>query len=337
MTNSHNGSKPPASTEPPKYYGRLHERLAKGEFACTIELAPPRGAALGAFRRAARSIRDWVDAANVTDNQSAYARMAGWAGCVALQQEGIEPVMQLQCRDRNRIALQAELLGAAGIGIPNVLLLTGDHQRFGDHPEAKGVFDMDSIQLVWTAKTMRKEQKLISGTKLSVAPKWLIGAVENPFAAPQEWRAERLGKKIAAGAEFVQTQLVYDVPMFAKWMQQVRDLGFDRRCYILPTLCPVRSVRGLEYMQKELSGIWIPEAITKRIRGVEATDVEEEGLKITIEAIQQLREIPGVAGIHVSMPGQEEHYTRLLIESGVRTAPLSGRDELVAPLVAPRA
>jgi methylenetetrahydrofolate reductase (NADPH) len=289
---------------------------------------------MGAFRRAALSVRDWVDAANVTDNQSAYARMAGWAGCVALQQEGVEPVMQLQCRDRNRIALQAELLGAAGVGIPNVLLLTGDHQRFGDHPEAKGVFDLDSIQLVWTAKAMRKEQKLISGTKLSVAPKWLIGAVENPFAAPQEWRADRLGKKIAAGAEFVQTQLVYDVPLFAKWMRQVRDRGFDRRCWIIPTLCPIRSVRGLEYMQKELSGIWIPDDVSRRIRGVEATDVEEEGLRIAIETILQLREIPGIAGVHLSMPGQEEQLPRLLRESGARTEPLSGRDELKAPLVA---
>ncbi len=318
----------------PKYYGRLHERLASGEFACTIELAPPRGAAMGAFRRTARSIKDWVDAANVTDNQSAYARMAGWAGCVVLQQEGIEPVMQLQCRDRNRIALQAELLGAAGVGIPNVLLLTGDHQRFGDHPEAKGVFDMDSIQLVWTAKTMRREQRLLSGAKLSVAPKWLIGAVENPFAAPQAYRAERLGKKIAAGAEFVQTQLVYDVPMFAKWMQQVRDLGFDKRCYILPTLCPIRSVRGLEYMQKQLSGIWVPDDVARRIRGATAEDVEAEGLRITVEAIQQLREIPGVHGVHLSMPGQEERFPELMHDSGSRLEPLSGRADLKPALAA---
>jgi methylenetetrahydrofolate reductase (NADPH) len=263
--------------------------------------------------------------------------MAGWAGCVALQQEGIEPVMQLQCRDRNRIALQAELLGAAGIGIPNLLLLTGDHQRFGDHPEAKGVFDLDSIQLVWTAKTMRREQRLLSGTKLSVAPKWLIGAVENPFAAPQEYRAERLGKKIAAGAEFVQTQLVYDLPMFARWMQQVRDLGLDKRCYILPTLSPIRSLRGLEYMQKQLSGIWIPDEVSRRIGAVDEDEVEAEGFKITVEAIQQLREIPGVAGVHVSMPGQEEHYPELMAASGARLEPLTGREQLKPALVsAPR-
>jgi methylenetetrahydrofolate reductase (NADPH) len=330
MTNP-NGSQPDASTAP-KYYGRLHERLAKGEFACTIEIAPPRGASLGAFRRAARSFRDWADAANVTDNQSAYARMAGWAGCVALQQEGVEPVMQLQCRDRNRIALQAELLGAAGVGIPNLLLLTGDHQRFGDHQDAKGVFDMDSIQLVWTARTMRNEQKLLSGSKLSVAPKWLIGAVENPFAAPQEWRAERLGKKIAAGAQFVQTQLVYDLPLFAKWMARVRDLGFDKRCWILPTICPIRSVRALEYMQKELSGIWIPDEVGRRLRGVEAADVEEEGIRVAVETVQALREMPGVAGIHISMPGQEEHFSRILVESGARTAPVTSREPLTAPL-----
>jgi len=331
MTQPDHGSTP----APAGYLGRLHERLARGEFACTIEIAPPRGAALGAFRRTARAVRDWVDAANVTDNQSAYARMAGWAACVALQQEGIEPVMQLQCRDRNRIALQAELLAAAGVGIPNVLLLTGDHQRFGDHPEAKGVFDLDSVQLVWTARTMQREQQLLSGARLSVAPKWFIGAVENPFAAPQEYRAERLGKKIAAGAEFVQTQLVYDVPMFARWMEKVRDLGFDRRCFILPTLCPIRSHRGLEYMQKHLSGIWVPDEVARRIRAARPEDVEEVGLQIAIETIQQLREIAGVHGIHVSMPGQEERYPELLRESGVRREPLSGRGELRGMLAAP--
>ncbi len=328
MTQSSNDSSA-AKREQPPVYGRLHQALLDGGFVVTIELPPPRGAAMGAFRRTARSVHDWVDAANVTDNQSAYARMATWAGCVALQQEDVEPVIQLQCRDRNRIALQADLLGAAGLGFPNVLLLTGDHQRFGDHPDARGVFDMDSIQLIWTARTMRQESRLISGTKLSVAPKWLIGGVENPFAAPQEYRAERLGKKVAAGAEFIQTQLVYDIDIFRRWMDKVRDFGFEKRVYILATLFPIRTIRAMEYMQHQLSGIWIPPAIEKRLRGVPEDRVEEEGVDITVELIQQLREIPGVAGIHLSMSGQEDRLPEILQRSGARMQPRSAQPDAV--------
>src|SRR5262249_1267003 len=187
---------------------------------------------------------EFIDAANVTDSQSAVVRMPSWAGSLIAMQEGVEPVMQLQCRDRNRIALQSDLLGAAALGIPNVLLLTGDHPRFGDHPDAKPVFDLDSIQLVWTARTMREQRTLLSGRDLKPAPSWFIGAVENPFAPPLKWRAERLGKKVAAGAQFVQTQFIYDVGIFAEWMKQVRDLGLDKRCYVLAGCGPLKSLRA---------------------------------------------------------------------------------------------
>ena len=206
----------------------LQAVLQRGRFAVTAEIGPPRGANISPIRRKARLLRDWVDAANVTDSQSAVVRMPSWAGCLVAMQEGVEPVMQLQCRDRNRIALQSDLLGAAALGIPNVLLLTGDHPRFGDHPDAKPVFDLDSIQLIWTARMMREQHKLLSGRELKPAPDWFIGAVENPFAPPLNWRAERLGKKVAVGAQFVQTQFIFDVALFTRWMEQVRDLGLDR-------------------------------------------------------------------------------------------------------------
>src|SRR5215831_587775 len=167
---------------------RLQATLQTGRFAITAEIGPPRGAAIGGIRRKARLLRDWIDAANITDNQSAIVRLASWAGCLVAMQEGLEPVMQLQCRDRNRIALQSDLLGAAAMGIPNVLLLTGDHPRFGDQPDAKPVFDLDSIQLIWTAREMRDRHRLLSGREMKQPPSWFIGAVENPFAPPLVWR-----------------------------------------------------------------------------------------------------------------------------------------------------
>src|SRR5262249_54850857 len=231
--------------QPRPALSHLQAVLQRGRFAVTAEIGPPRGATIAPVRRKAQLLREFIDAANVTDSQSAVARMPSWAGSLIAMQEGVEPVMQLQCRDRNRIALQSDLLGAAALGIPNVLLLTGDHPRFGDHPDAKPVFDLDSIQLVWTARTMQEQAKLLGGRELKPAPEWFIGAVENPFAPPLRWRAQRLGKKIAAGARFCQTQFIYDVNIFRQWMQHVRDLGLDQRCSILAGVGPVRSLRAM--------------------------------------------------------------------------------------------
>src|SRR5206468_2584026 len=200
VSDSPNGTLQPFAEGYQAAHSHLQAVLQRGRFAVTAEIGPPRGANVAPIRRKARLLRDWVDAANVTDSQSAVVRLPSWAGCLVAMQEGVEPVMQIQCRDKNRIALQSDLLGAAALGIPNVLLLTGDHPRFGDHPDAKAVFDMDSIELIWTARTMREQRKLLSGRELKPAPDWFIGAVENPFAPPFEWRAERLGKKVAAGA-----------------------------------------------------------------------------------------------------------------------------------------
>jgi methylenetetrahydrofolate reductase (NADPH) len=310
------------ASSPVKYAdSHLQAVLQRGKFAVTAEVGPPRGANVGPVRRKAKLLRDWIDAANVTDNQSAVVRMASWAGCLVLKQEGVEPVMQLQCRDRNRIALQSDLLGAAALEIPNVLLLTGDHPRFGDHPDAKAVFDMDSIQLIWTARTMREQRKLLSGRDLKPAPDFFIGAVENPFAPPLKWRAERLGKKVAAGARFCQTQFIFDVQIFREWMERVRDLGLDQKCYILGGVGPVRSLRALEHMRNEVPGMYVPDAVIRRLRGVPEDRVAAEGLTVCSEIIAEVKTIPGVAGVHVMAFSWEEAIPEVLERAGLARHP----------------
>ena len=291
---------------------RLRDALRERRFAVTAEISPPRGADPESIRRSARELHDWVDAANVTDNQGAMVRMSSLAGCVLALEEDVEPVMQLQCRDRNRLALQSELLGAGALGIPNVLLLTGDHQRFGDHPDARGVFDIDSVQLIWTARTMRDQGRLLSGKALKPPPNWLIGGVENPFAPPLAFRAERLGKKIAAGAEFVQTQYVFDVAQFNAWMRASRELGLLERCGVLAGVGPIRSIGALERMQ-QIPGIVIAPAIVRRLRGVPADRVLAESITICAELITELRTIPDLAGVHVMAFGSE-HLVGEIVE-----------------------
>jgi methylenetetrahydrofolate reductase (NADPH) len=294
----------------------LHRRLLQGDFAITAEVVPPRGATLTGIRRIASHLHDWIDAANITDGQGAVARMSSWAGSLALIQSDVEPVMQFSCRDRNRIALQADLLGASAAGIPNILCITGDHPKFGDHPEAKPVFDFDSVQLLWTARMLREEKHLLSGQRLSVAPSWFIGAVENPSAAPQRFRAERLGKKVAAGAQFIQTQFVFDVPIVARWMQQVRDLGLDRRVFILCGVGPIRSMRALQFLQA-LPGVVIPDHVVRRMRGVPEDQMPREALALCSETIQQLREIEGINGVHIIASGDDDFIPEVLTRAGV--------------------
>jgi methylenetetrahydrofolate reductase (NADPH) len=301
----------------PRPAGRRRSRLESGERAGTAELRPPRGADADAIGRRAAALAGWVDAVNITDNQSSFVRLSSFAGSLLALAAGVEPVMQLTCRDRNRIALQSDLLSAAAMGIPNVLLLTGDHPRFGDHADAKPVFDLDSVQLIWTARTMREQRRLLSGRALDPAPQWFIGAVENPFSPPTDFRAARLGKKVAAGAQFVQTQFVFDVGAFARWMSEVCDLGLERRCHVLAGVGPIRSLRSLEHMQRNVPGLHIPEEIDARLRGVPADRVEEEGLRLCAELIQRIREIPGVAGVHVMAIGYEEGIPEILRRAGV--------------------
>ncbi|MGI8696007.1 MAG: methylenetetrahydrofolate reductase [Mycobacteriales bacterium] len=300
--------------------GSLASVLRSGRFAVTAEIGPPRGADSEAIRRKARLLRGYVDAANVTDNQGGFTRMASLVGCVLALREGVEPVMQLTCRDRNRIALQSDLVGAAALGIPNVLLLTGDHPKFGDHPDAKPVFDLDSVQLTWTAREMRDGGRLLSGRPLVPPPRWLIGAVENPFAPPVQFRARRLGKKIAAGAEFVQTQFVFDVAAFERWMVQVRDLGLDQRCAILAGVGPIRTRRALRRLSHEVPGINVPEDLARRLRAVPEDRMADLGADICVETIKRLTEMPGVAGVHVMAFGFERGVPEIVQRAGVGPA-----------------
>jgi methylenetetrahydrofolate reductase (NADPH) len=295
----------------------LRARLESGEFAVTAEVTPPRGADPGVIGRKLAPLRGRVDAVNITDNPSSFARLSSWAGSVLALDAGVEPVMQFTCRDRNRIALQSDLLSASALGIPNVLLMTGDHPKFGDHPDAKPVFDLDSVQLLWAARTMRDEGRLLSGRPLNPAPDWFIGAVENPFAPPAGFRAARLGKKVAAGAQFVQTQFVFDVPAFARWMADVRELGLHRRCWVLAGTGPIRSLRALEHMESNVPGLHIPAEVSRRLRGVPASDVASEGMRVCAEIIGQVSQIEGVSGVHVMAPGAEKLIPAVLDLAGV--------------------
>jgi methylenetetrahydrofolate reductase (NADPH) len=309
----------------------LRARLGSGAFAVTAEIVPPRGADPEALLRKVEPLRGWVDAVNITDNAGAHVRMASWAGSLLAAQAGIEPVMQLTCRDRNRLALQSDLLAASAMGIPNVLLMTGDHPKFGDDAGAAPVFDLDSVQLLRAARTMREQGLLISGRALTGRPGWLIGAVENPFAPPASFRAARLAKKAAAGAEFVQTQFVFDVTVFGRWMAEVRDLGLDQRCRILAGVGPVRSVRALDHMRTGVPGLYIPDEVDRRLRAVPPGQVAGEGMRICAEIIGQVRGIPGVSGIHVMAPGHEHSIPGVLERAGlarrdpVAPAPTLGR------------
>jgi methylenetetrahydrofolate reductase (NADPH) len=300
----------------------LDAAIRSGRFVVTAEVTPPRGADPALLRRKARALKGWVDAVNLTDNAGAFVRMASWAASTTVLSEGLEPVFQLQCRDRNRLAIQSDLLGSSAVGIRNVLLLTGDHMSLGDHPEAKGVYDLDSIQLVWLAATLRDEASLLCGDGVTSAPNWLIGSVENPFAPPRRYRANRLAKKVAGGAEFVQTQFVFDVPAFEAWMAEVVDLGLTEHCAVIAGVGPIRSLRALEHMQHNVAGVVVPESVAKRILGgATAGRVEQEGIELCVETIEQLRKIKGVAGVHVMAYGFEESVPEILARAGIERRP----------------
>jgi methylenetetrahydrofolate reductase (NADPH) len=300
--------------------GSLRAALHAGRFAITAEIGPPRDADPDHIGRKADLLRGWVDAANVTDNQGANVRLSSLAGSLLVQRSGVEPVMQLTCRDRNRIALQSDLLAAGALGIPNVLLLTGDHPRFGDHPEAKPVFDLDGVQLTWVARTLRDDGTLMSGRDVKARPHWLIGTVENPFAPPTSFRARRLAKKVAAGAEFAQTQFVFDIEMFARWMADVRGLGITRHCGILPGVGPIRSLRVLEFMKTKVPGIHVPDHVERRLRGVPGDKVAAEGTDICVETIRELAGIAGVSGVHIMAFGREQDIPEIIERAGIRPA-----------------
>lgn len=291
---------------------RLKRVLEKGHFAVTAECGPPKGADPKVIKSKGKILKGFVDSVNVTDNQTGVVRLSSLAACVLLKKEGLDPVLQMTTRDRNRIALQSDILGASALGIRNVLCLSGDHQSFGNQPQAKGVFDVDSVQLVQLVRQMRDNGVILGGDKLSEPPRLFIGAVANPFADPFAYRAIRLGKKVAAGAEFIQTQCIYNLTRFNEWMDKVRDLGLDEKVYILGGITPLKSARMAEFMSKQVAGMDVPDEIINRMKSVPAKEQRQEGLKIAIETIQALKDVRGVHGVHIMAIEWEEAVPQLV-------------------------
>ncbi len=297
--------------------GRLERVLHAGLFAVTAELNPPDTADPQEVYDAALVLSEVADAINATDASGANVHMSSLGVCALLLRAGYEVVMQMSCRDRNRIALQGDLLGAAALGVKNVLCLTGDDVTTGDQPEAKRVFDFDSMHLIRTARIMRDQGQFLSGRKITQPPRVLLGAAENPFAPPLDWRPYRLAKKAEAGADFIQTQYVFDIGRFREFMARVRDLGLHERVYILAGVGPLRSPRAAEFMRQHVPGVVIPDALVERMKKTPRARWREEGMQICVEMIQQIREIQGVAGVHVMAYRQEETVAEIIHRAGL--------------------
>jgi methylenetetrahydrofolate reductase (NADPH) len=299
----------------------LEKILTSGQFAVTGELGPPKGADVAIIERKARLLKGNVDAINVTDNQTAIVRMSSIAVSALLKQMGLEPTMQMVCRDRNRIAMQSDIFGAYALGIRNILCLSGDHQKFGNHPTAKNVFDLDSIQLIQTVKKMRDEHKVLSGDEIEGVPQMFIGAAANPFADPFEFRVIRLAKKAAAGVDFIQTQCIYDMDKFERFMQMARDRGLHEKIFILAGVTPLKSVGMARYMKEKVAGMEVPDEIINRMKAAGKEKAREEGLKICVEQIQRLKSIPGVHGIHLMAIEWEEVVHEIIERAGLLPRP----------------
>jgi 5,10-methylenetetrahydrofolate reductase len=298
----------------------LEKILDSGKFAVTAEAGPPKGSSAAVIQRKAETLRNSCDAVNITDNQTAIVRMSSMAGCVLVKQVGIEPVMQMVVRDRNRLALQSDILGAVALGIGNFLCLSGDHQSFGNHPGAKGVFDIDSIQLIQMIKNMRDEKKFLNGEEISGELPLYIGAAANPFADPFDYRVKRLSKKVKAGVDFIQTQAVYDLERFRRYMDEVCEKGLDQQVHILAGIIPIRSLGMARYMRDYVSGVTIPEEIITRLE--QAPSAKEEGVKIVLEIMDQIKEIPGVHGVHIMAVGWEEIVQEIVEKAGLIPRPV---------------
>jgi len=300
---------------------KLEKILTAGHLAVTSECGPPRGSDPEAITKKAEMIKDHVDAINITDNQTSVTRMCSLASCVHLKQMGLEPVLQMVTRDRNRIALQSDILGAASFDINNILCLSGDHQSFGDCPQGQNVHDIDSMQLIQTVRHMRDEGKFLGGDDIKRPPQMFIGAAANPFADPFEIRVPRLAKKIAAGVEFIQTQCIYNLDKFEKWMELTRDRGLHEEVYILAGLTPLKSAGMAKYMKNRVPGMDVPDEVVKRMADTPKEKQAEEGIKICIESIQRLKEVKGVAGFHIMAIEWEEKVPGIVEETGLYPRP----------------
>jgi methylenetetrahydrofolate reductase (NADPH) len=304
-------------TTPPRSPSRLERVLRAGLFAVTAELNPPDSADPQAVYDRALVLAEVCDGINATDASGAHVHMSSVGVCALLTRAGYEPVLQVSCRDRNRIAIQGDLLGAAAMGVHNVLCLTGDGVQVGDQPQAKPVFDLDSITLLQTARILRDKGQFLSGRKLETAPQLFLGAASNPFAPPYDFRPIRLGKKVAAGADFIQTQFCFDVPRFNQFMTAVRDLGLHEKVFILVGVGPLRSAKAAEWMRANVPGVVIPDAVIARLKGVPPSRQRAEGKRLCVEIIQEIREIVGVSGIHVMAYRQEELVAEIIEEAGL--------------------
>jgi methylenetetrahydrofolate reductase (NADPH) len=299
----------------------LEKVLKAGHFAFTGECGPPQGANVAHLKEKAGHLKGHVDAVNVTDNQTAVVRMSSWAASLILLEQGLEPNFQMVCRDRNRLAIQSDILGVYSNGIRNMLCLSGDHQKFGNHPEAKNVFDIDSMQLIHTAKTMRDDGKFLNGQEIDVPPELFIGAACNPFAEPFDFRVYRLAKKIAAGADFIQTQCIYNMAKFREFMKRAVDMGLHEKCYILAGVTPMKSVGMARYMSKQVPGMDVPDNLIKRLQGAGKGKVAAEGIKFAVEQIEEFKEMEGVAGVHLMAIEWEHRVPEIAEMAGVLPRP----------------
>ncbi len=302
----------------------LSKLFASGQFVVSAELGPPKGTDIGVIEKKAAYLKGNVDAVNVTDNQTAVVRMSSIAVAALLVQMGLEPIIQMTCRDRNRLAIQADLLGAWALGIRNVLCLSGDHQSFGNHPTAKNVYDIDSVQLIQMVKGMGDSGQFQCGDPIEgESPAFFVGGAANPFGDPFDFRPLRLGKKAKAGAQFIQTQMIYNVPKFAEYMKRVCDLGLHEKVYVMAGVGPIKSLGAARYMASKVPGMDVPDEIVQRMQDAPKEKRQEEGVQICAEIIQQCREIPGVAGVHIMAIEWEETIPDIIQRTGLFPRPTS--------------
>lgn len=301
---------------------KLEKILAAGHLAVTSECGPPRGSDPEIIRKKATLIKDYVDAVNITDNQTSVTRMCSLASCIHLKLMGLAPVLQMVTRDRNRIAIQSDILGAASFDIHNILCLSGDHQSFGDCAQGQNVHDLDSMQLIQTARYMRDEGKFLGGGDIDRPPRMFVGAAANPFADPFEIRVPRLAKKIAAGVEFIQTQCIYNLDKFELWMKMIRDRGLHEKVYILAGMTPLKSAGMARYMKNRVPGMDVPDDVVKRMSDTPKEKQAEEGVNICVDAMERLKEVEGVSGFHVMAIEWEEKVSEIVERAGLYPRPI---------------
>jgi methylenetetrahydrofolate reductase (NADPH) len=300
---------------------KLEKVLAAGHLAVTSECGPPRGSNPEVIINKAEMIREYVDAINITDNQTSVTRLCSLAACIRLKLIGVEAVLQMVTRDRNRIALQSDILGAASFDIYNILCLTGDHQSFGDCPKGQNVHDLDSIQLIQTVRHMRDNGQFIGGDDIERPPQMFVGAAANPFADPFKIRALRLAKKVKAGVEFIQTQCIYNLDRFEKWMEMARDLGLTEKVYILAGITPFKSAGMAKYMKNRVPGMDVPDEVVSRMAGAPKEKQPDEGIQICLESIDRLKKVPGVAGFHIMAIEWEDKVPEIVERAGLYPRP----------------